>query len=79
MPALITQSKSQKPLVVQVNSDNRLEVAKDHFYNNRCRCLDCLSHWLGVSAGEIVVMSHDGKHRMVLPGSANGRKTPPKR
>jgi len=67
-----------KPLVVRVNEKRKLEVARGHFYSTACRCVDCLSHWLGWSSGNIVVMSFDGKYKMVPPGSKNGTVAPPK-
>jgi len=69
--------KGMKTLTVRVNQQNKLEVAKGHFYSKTCQCADCLTHWLGVLCGDIVVMSFDGKHRMVPPGSKNGTKNPP--
>lgn len=70
--------KTRTPVEMRVGKDNRLEIDKGHYYSRRCRCMSCLQHWLAVTDGLVVVKSHDGKHNMVLPGSANGTRTPPK-
>jgi hypothetical protein len=57
----------KKPLEVRVDEKLRLEVDRGHFFNIKCKCMACLSIWLGVESGAIVVKNHDGTRNMVFP------------
>lgn len=66
-----------KPHIIRVGEDRRIEVDNGHYFNVRCKCQRCTEMWLGITMGDLVIMSHDGKHRMLLPGTPEGVSCPP--